>query len=153
MGGQSLLRETASFWYVHVGVTVGGVPVKYEHGSRPSTWTESDPGERLVVYWWYRELIETGGHYIERSSSVKPETRLSLHARRPQQRTPPSIDRAAKRTWFNEVRAPHPIHRGPSPRLFIFYYFCCIELDCNRLFWVSVLSTRVAFGILGSLPI
>ena len=107
-----------------LGVTVGGAPGKYKHGSKPPTWTEGDPGERVVVYWWYRELIETRGHQIEKSSSRELETRLFLHARRPQQCTPPRVDQATKRTWFNEARAPHPIHRCPSPRLIIiFYYF------------------------------
>ena len=43
-----------------------------------------------------------------RQVPVNEKRGLSLHAQRPQQRTSPSIDRAAKQTWFNEARAPYP---------------------------------------------
>ena len=44
-----------------------------------------------------------------RQVPVNEKRGLSLHAQRPQQRsTSPSIDRAAKQTWFNEARAPCP---------------------------------------------
>ena len=62
---------------------------------------------------------------------------LSLHARRPQQRTPP-IDRAAKRTWFNEARVPQP-PRSISKPIFLLY-------RTQPVFRVFTLPTKVAFG-------
>ena len=41
-----------------------------------------------------------------------------------------------------------PIHRGPSPR-HLFLFFCVIRLNCNRLYSVSALPTRVAFRTCG----
>ena len=90
------------------------------------------------VHWRCREFIETAGHHNEKSSSER-ETRLYLHACRPQQCTPPSTDRAAKRTWFNEARAPHPTAHRLSDSFFSFFFFCCTELKCNRLFCVCAL--------------
>ena len=42
-----------------------------------------------------------------RQVPVNEKRGMSLHARRPQQRTPLSIARAAKRTWFNKARTAH----------------------------------------------
>ena len=90
---------------------------------------------------WVVSANDRDGSIRTRQVPVKVKRGLSLHARRPQQRTPPSIDRAAKSTWFNEARGPHP----PWP-IFNSFFFCCIELKCNRLFLVFTLPTRVAFG-------
>ena len=57
---------------------------------------------------WVVSANDRDGSIRTRQVPVKVKRGLSLHARRPQQRTPPSIDRAAKSTWFNEARGPHP---------------------------------------------
>ena len=65
---------------------------------------------------WYQQRIET--YASEREVSVNEKRGLPRHARRPQQRTPPSIDRAANKR--DSTKHVLPIRRGPSSSLFFF---------------------------------
>ena len=53
---------------------------------------------------------------------VNKQSRLFLHARRTRQRTSPSTDRTAKRSWFNEARSFNPHFFFPV------IYITCIQL-------------------------
>ena len=119
MGGQSVFRETASLVRSH-----------RFNGRRRSgqvrAWKQTHNLDRGLSGWlrggvWVVSSIDQDA--IKTRSSSERETRLPMHARRPQECTPPSIDLATNKTGSNGARDPHSIHRGLSPWLFIFYLF------------------------------
>ena len=80
-------------------------------------------------------INETNSNECEEQAVPACSATLAVHA--------PDHRSSRKRMWFNEARAPHP----PRPIVkTIIYSFCCIELNCNRLFCVFALTNRVAFG-------
>ena len=132
-----------------------------EHASRPPTWTESDPGNCAVAFGWYREWVKTAS---ERDVRVNEKPGCPCMLDDLGRARPRATIKPQKGWGSNEARAPHLIHHGLSPCLFMFLFFyfsifyvsfylsCCIKLGYNRLFGVSALPTRAAFGTLGSLP-
>ena len=118
-----------------LGVTINGT-----HGS---TSMEADPqaGQGMIRVWcdtWGGSKNDRDGCIRTRQVPVNAKRGLSLHAQRPQQSTPPSIGRVAKRTWFKEARAPHP----PRP------IFKHIILPPKALFDSTVIGSFVRLSYL-----
>ena len=139
MGGSQCSEEPRC-----IGATVGGAPGEYEHASRPPTWTEGNLSERECGDVWMVPRI--GQDDIRKGHCRERETRLPMHARRPQQCAPPSIDRVVKRTGFTRSTgsAPHP------PRS-IAMAFCLFSVFNFCFFAVSNSTTTDSSGCLHSL--
>ena len=83
---------------------------------------------------WVVSIIGQDGIRTRRSS--EREIRLPMHARddlssaRPRALTEPQKERGS-----NEARAPHPIHRGPSPWLIIDLFFAVSNSTVTDSSW------------------